>query len=296
MEHDKPPLSINLIGAGNLGKTLARLWHDQKTLSVRQVFTRNQQSANNAIKFIGSGSAHTQLSELEAADILLIAVPDSQIQTVCDELSSLSYDMQNTIVFHCSGVMSSAALNTLSDKGASVASIHPIKSFAHPESAVTSFEGTFCGVEGDQVALASLQPLFRELGGKCVAINADNKALYHCAAVFANNYMVSIVESAQELYQLSGIDREQSMQLMAPMLRETCENLIKFGTQKSLTGPIARSDKQTIEMHLSALRDVDHEMISLYQSLGQVALRLKTDDDKILNDREMDRLLTEKPG
>lgn len=294
MKHNKPALTINLIGAGNLGKSLARLWHEHELLSVKQIFTTSQHTAQSAVDFVGAGTAHAQLVDIEPTDFILIAVPDGQIQAVSDSLHALTLDMQNTVIFHCSGAVSSVVLNKLIDRGASIASVHPIKSFANPESVVTSFEGTFCGVEGEQVALAALLPLFSGLGGKCVNIDAEKKALYHCAAVFTNNYLVSLVESAQRLYQLSGIDREQSMQLMAPMLRETCENVIKLGTLESLTGPIARGDNPTIEKHLSALKEVDPGLTDLYQSLGQVALRLKNSDDKSTVDSELYRLLNKK--
>lgn len=292
MRNEQLPLTISLIGAGKLGRSLARLWYDHGLLSVMQVFTKSKLSADKAVEFIGTGTAHCEYSNLQATDILLIAVPDDQIYAVCEILRALPVDLDNTVIFHCSGVMSSSALALLAKKGASVASVHPIKSFANPESAIASFEGTFCGVEGDQAALDVLLPLFAELGGHCIVINPEKKALYHCAAVFANNYMVSLVESAQSLYQLSGIDRDQSMQLMAPMLRETCENLIKNGTRNSLTGPIARGDQQTVKKHLNALEGVDQEIVKLYQTLGRVALRLRHGDTTM--DNEIHKLLSDK--
>ncbi len=292
MNNEQLRLSISLIGAGNLGKSLARLFRDRDLLSIQQVFTTNPKSAESAVKFIGAGSPHFDLIELEQTDIILIAVPDDQIGVVCNTLLTLSIDLQNTVIFHCSGVLSSSAIKMLSNSGASIASVHPIKSFANLRASVASFDGTFCGVEGDPAALDILIPLFSKLGANCLTIDSENKALYHCAAVFANNYMVSLTECAQNLYELSGIDRDQSMQLLTPMLRDTCENLVNFGTRGALTGPIARGDKETIEKHLNALFAVDKEAFKIYKALGSVALRLKGDELKSSKKNAIHKLLS----
>ena len=45
-----------------------------------------------------------------------------------------------------------------------VASVHPLKSFADPATAVANFAGTWCVMEGMPAALAVLQPAFEQIG------------------------------------------------------------------------------------------------------------------------------------
>ncbi len=40
--------TLNLVGAGKLGSTLARLWHRQQQFRIQQIVTRSQQSAQQA--------------------------------------------------------------------------------------------------------------------------------------------------------------------------------------------------------------------------------------------------------
>ncbi|MCB1757363.1 MAG: DUF2520 domain-containing protein [Gammaproteobacteria bacterium] len=268
--------SITVIGAGKLGRSLARLWQDKKTLSIRQVCNRSLSSAEQAIDFIGAGIAEEDSANIQPCDFLLIATPDTQIETVCRELAANHDWLDRCVVFHCSGALSSQALASATDRGAATASIHPVKSFADPAGAIRSFAGTFCGVEGDTVALEKLAPLFDALGGTFVQISPAHKTLYHCAAVVANNYLVTLVDAARQLHAEAGLDTQQSMMLLAPMLRETTDNLIRLGSEKSLTGPIARGDADTVRKHLAALAeaDLDTDLSGLYKVLGRLTSRL----------------------
>ena len=47
--------TINVIGCGNVGKTLSRLWVEHSLLRVQAVLNRSTPSATQAIEFVGSG-------------------------------------------------------------------------------------------------------------------------------------------------------------------------------------------------------------------------------------------------
>ena len=79
MSDHHPPASLNIIGCGRLGKTLARLWHDNNLFTVRQVLNRSIGSAEAAVEFIGAGSAVKNYANLSHADAWLIAFSLFQI-------------------------------------------------------------------------------------------------------------------------------------------------------------------------------------------------------------------------
>ena len=178
------------------------------------------------------------------------------------------------IVFHCSGALASTDLVSAQEAGALTGSVHPIKSFAAPNESIETFNGTFCGVEGDERSLEVLRPAFEAIGGKTFAIDPQFKTIYHAAAVMVCNYLTSLLEVGAQTYAKAGLDRETSMQVMEPIVRGTMENIFRSGTVAALTGPIARGDHSIVAKQLSALSDWNPRFGNLYRDLGAVALEL----------------------
>jgi len=278
-----PPL-INIIGAGQLGQTLARLWQDKDLLQTQQVLTRSLESAEDACRFIGSGAPCKHISAFKPAQYWLIAAPDKDLAKLAEELARAALINSDDTVFHCSGALSSEILAPLQHQGALTASVHPIHSFASPTSSIQSFHGSHCACEGDAQALVSLDKLFEDIGGQCFKLESRQKSLYHAGSVMACNYLVSLLEASRETFALAGIDRQTSNALMAPLVQQTAENLLgkKEGGKRSegataasvLTGPIARGDHSVVVEQLQLLSDAQPELAELYRCLGQKTLKI----------------------
>jgi len=56
--------TLNIIGAGRVGRTLAALWHAQRTFQIQDVCSRTPDSARAAVSFIGSGRAVDAIASL----------------------------------------------------------------------------------------------------------------------------------------------------------------------------------------------------------------------------------------
>jgi predicted short-subunit dehydrogenase-like oxidoreductase (DUF2520 family) len=181
---------------------------------------------------------------------------------------------EGTVVFHLSGALSSSELNPVRDQGASVASVHPVMSFADPTKATGDFDGTWCGMEGDDQAIAQLEPAFEGIGARCFRIEASGKSLYHAASVIACNYLVTLEEFSLQTFEAAGIRRETALEILAPILRGTVENILALGTTEALTGPVARGDVSVIERHLQALEQWNPEIAALYRRLGMATAEL----------------------
>src|SRR5205085_171600 len=104
-------------------------------------------------------------------------------------------------------------------------------SFAQPEQVLKNFAGTWCGVEGDAAALAVLAPLFEKPGARLVAVRPEAKTLYHAAAVFASNYLVTLGDAALAAYAGAGITRKDALQMIAPLMQNTLANLLEHGPE-----------------------------------------------------------------
>ena len=270
------PLSLNLVGPGRLGRTLARLWADRQAVSIDAVVARQAEHAAAAVRFIGAGQAATTLPT-RPADITLIATPDDAIESVAQALAPQA--QPGHVYFHCSGALSSAALAPLKAAGAVVASIHPLKSFAAPEQAITDFAGTYCSTEGDAEALAQLTPLFSDIGARLFPIDPAGKTLYHAAAVLACNDLVALMESALRAMGAAGVDRDTGWAALRPLIAGTLTNLDNLDTRTALTGPVARGDVATVVRQTAALSQYDAGVAAIYRTLGEMALQLAPLDD-----------------
>lgn len=265
--------TLNIVGCGNLGKTLAYLWNKNQQFHIAQICNTHIDSAERACQFIGAGQI-SKFDTLSPSDNWLIATPDEKIESVCIELLNQHLIQPGNVVFHCSGSKSTQALLHAKQIGAAVASIHPIKSFADPAQAVTDFSGTYCGTEGDASALQQLKPAFESIGGHCITINPEQKMLYHTAAVFASNYLVALIEQSIQTYEKAGIPRETAVTLLKPITTGTLNNILNHGTHHALTGPIKRGDHDTVNKQLNACQQWDKNAAEIYISLGRVALSL----------------------
>lgn len=257
--------SLNIIGGGHVGRTLGRLLADSGSFAVQDVLTRSMASAQLAVDFIGAGRACADMAALRPADAIMLAVTDDQIVAVAN---SLAMPLAGTVVFHCSGAKSSRELDGLRGQGALVASVHPIRSFADPATVAASFEGTFCGIEGDARALAMLEPALAAIGACAVPINAQAKTVYHAASVFASNYLVTILDTALRAYVAAGVAPEVALELAKPLASETLQNVFRLGPRDALSGPIARGDFATVARQQQALDAWDGPSGQLYAALA----------------------------
>jgi predicted short-subunit dehydrogenase-like oxidoreductase (DUF2520 family) len=258
--------ALNLIGAGHVGRVLGRLFARHDCFQIQQVLTRSMASAEDGVAFIGAGAAVARYDRLRPAAVHLLAVGDDQIGAACAALAQ-AVPLEGSVVFHCSGALASDQLAAARAAGALVASVHPIRSFADPTAVAGQFAGTFCGVEGDAGALALLTPALRAIGAQPVAIEASAKTVYHAAAVFASNYLVTVLDAALRAYQAAGIPEPVARQMAQPLAAESMANVFRLGAAAALSGPIARGDMVTVERQQRALDGWDAPTGELYRAL-----------------------------
>lgn len=270
---------INIIGCGNLGKTLGHLLVKNQVATIGSVCNSSKASTLDAINFMGQGKYSPSIDELEPADLILITTPDDLIAPICKKLSHNPFIKQGSLVLHCSGSLASDILVPMKEKGCYLASVHPMRSFSKPELSIQHYAGTYCAVEGDEEALPKVHALFQAIGSMTYAINKKQKSLYHASGVFASNYVVTLAEQALSCMNKAGIEHETAMSLIINLMRGTLSNLeTTLSPERSLTGPIQRGDVSTLMKHLESL--IDEEQRLLYSVLGEATLALTKHDKK----------------
>ena len=267
-----PLPTLNLIGAGRVGRTLARLWHSHGLLAVQDVLTQSETSVQAAVSFIGAGMPAPDIATMREADFWLIATPDGEIRAAAQSLAACG--RAPSVVFHGSGALPAAELAPLAQAGWHTASVHSLLSFANPSTALIQFGGTVCALEGDEAALQALQPLYQAIGGRCFALSAEHKLIYHAAAVWATNFLPVLQAQAEALWQQSGLPEELIPELRQRLLRNAVDNVLAQGPADALTGPAARGDLGLVQRQAQALTALDADTGAAYAALSALAQRL----------------------
>jgi len=208
---------------------------------------------------------------LAAVEVILLAVPDDAVASVAQRLAATGEIGAGHTVLHLSGVLGDEALVPLADSGAALGSLHPFQTLASPADAAERLRGAVAGVSGGKEAVITAAELARSIGLTPVPIAADKKALYHAAAVFASNYLVTLEGVAEGLLEKAGLSATEAREALGPLMRVSLENALGVGPERALTGPIVRADLDTIQRHLESL---PAEAAELYRELARAALRL----------------------
>jgi predicted short-subunit dehydrogenase-like oxidoreductase (DUF2520 family) len=208
-----PSVTIAVIGAGRLGRVLTR--------------------ALRTAGFHVFGPLRREQS-MPPADIALLCVPDAAIPAV-----AFVARPHVRLVGHLSGA---TGLNDADF------SMHPLQTFTGSESPDV-FHGVGAAIDGrndDDRELAT--ELALALGMNPFTVT--DRARYHAAASFASNFVLTVLDAAEQLANAAGVDSPRDM--FAPLVRQTVDNWQSQGAAEALTGPIARGDDATVARQRAA--------------------------------------------
>ena len=271
---------VSIIGAGRLGTSLGAAL-SKKGYRIKSLSCKTARSAEESRKIIGQGNASADnIRTAKSGDILFLCLPDEEILKVGKELASENINWSGRYIFHCSGLLSSGVLKPFSAKEASVASIHPIQSFAHKKTPPGQFENIYFGLEGGTKALTMAKEIIRSLGGRFLIIQAKDKAVYHAACSIASNYFVVLLDTASTLLTQIDLPEERAFQALFPLVKGTLHNVKKFNIRSSLTGPVIRGERDSVKKHLEALRKFP-AYEETYSSLASLALDIARREKKL---------------
>jgi predicted short-subunit dehydrogenase-like oxidoreductase (DUF2520 family) len=257
-------LKLGFIGAGTVGTALAVLLSRQG-YQVTGVSSRSLTSAENLAKAVDGCPILDRQDLADTADLIFITTPDDTIAKIASEVK---WHHGQDIV-HCSGADSTDILEPARKSGARVGSFHPLQTFAGVKQAVENIPGSTFTVEAEEPLLSTLKDMATALGGQWIELKSGDKAAYHAAAVFACNYLVTLVKLATDLWQTFSIPTDQATKALLPLIRGTIHNIETIGIPQCLTGPIARGDTGTIQKHLKELNEKAPALLSTYKELGR---------------------------
>ena len=211
------------------------------------------------------------------AELLLLAVPDTELPGLVSGLAATAAVRPGTIVVHTSGVNGVEVLAPLED--CIPLAIHPAMTFTGAEEDISRLPDTCFGITAvDEVGYAIAQSLVLEIGGEPFRVPEQARTLYHAALAHAGNHIVTVVTDAldalraavsgDELLGQQLVDNQPggiAERILGPLARAALENTLQRG-QAALTGPIARGDAGVVAGHLRALQSVDPQLAQAYRA------------------------------
>ncbi|WTL60155.1 DUF2520 domain-containing protein [Nocardia sp. NBC_01499] len=215
------------------------------------------------------------------SELLLLAVPDTELAGLARGLASAKVVRPGTIVAHTSGANGVGVLAPLADIGAMPLAIHPAMTFTgHDEDIIRLGNACFGITAADEIGYAIAQALVIEMGGEPVRVQEHNRALYHAALAHGSNHLVTVIVDALAALRISlegpGLLGQQIVddqpnglaeRLLAPLASAALDNALRRG-QSALTGPVARGDADAVAAHLTALESVDPRLAEGYRAMS----------------------------
>lgn len=255
-------LRIGFIGAGTVGNALAKAL-TKSGYKVTAISSLHLSSAQKLASIIPGCKAFTTGQEVvDNTDLIFITTPDDAIAQV---VGSLKWSPEKSAA-HCCGAYSSKLLDAAQNSGASTGVFHPLQTFAAARE--KNLKDVTFAIEAEGALKEVLKEIANTIGQGYIELEKEDWPIYHVAAVFASNYLVTLINIAQELWGKIGFSREEATRALLPLIKGTVKNIEEIGLPECLTGPISRGDKETIRKHLAVLRQKSPEAVPSYCELG----------------------------
>jgi len=288
-EINKP--KIGFIGAGITGTALSiRL--AQEGYRVTAISSCSLASATKLASMMQECQiCKTAQKVADTADLIFVTTPDDAIPGVVGDV----WWHKGQSIVHCSGAHSVGILELAKKYGANTGCFHPLQTFASARQAMDNLPGSLFAIEAEEPLLSALKDMAVALKGSWIILKPGDKVLYHAAAVFSSNYLVTLLDVATGLWEKFGVSEKESIRALMPLIRGTLGNIENVGLPNCLTGPIARGDLGTIKSHLRELEKKAPHFISIYRELGKQTVPIAWRKGKIDRQRvqELQDLLTE---
>jgi predicted short-subunit dehydrogenase-like oxidoreductase (DUF2520 family) len=268
-------LKVGIISAGRVGTALGVALErvDHVVVACSAVSRASQQRAERRLPDTPIASVPDVAGN---AELLLLAVPDTELPGLLKGLAATSAVRPGTIVVHTSGVNGVDVLAPLGD--CIPLAIHPAMTFTGSDEDISRLPDTCFGITAaDEVGYAIAQSLVLEIGGEPFRVPEQARTLYHAALAHAGNHIVTVLTDALDALRaaVSGtellgqqlVDDQPggiAERILGPLARAALENTLQRG-QAALTGPIARGDAGVVAGHLDALQRVDRQLAQAYR-------------------------------
>lgn len=265
MKTDKHRYSITIIGSGNVA------WHlgvalKLKGVLVKQVISRNEKEGSELAKAL-QASYYSNFEEFDhSADAALIAVKDSAIEQVVEQMPD-----SKVLIAHTSG---SIPVDVVSNRFKNSGVFYPLQTFSKKVK-TGKLNYPVC-IEGNHSnSLHKLKDIAELLTNEVTELDSEQRKKVHFSAVIANNFTNHLLTRAFDFLEENHIPRD----LLSPILQETVRKAISEGPQGAQTGPAMRGDSEVMKKHVALLKHFP-ELCDIYNVMSASIRAYYSDDLK----------------
>lgn len=269
-------LKVGIISAGRVGTALGVALEraDHVVVACSAISDQSRQRARERLTDTPVLPAH---DVADHAELLLLAVPDSELGAVVSGLATTGAVRPGTIVVHTSGANGVGVLAPLTAQGCLPLAIHPAMTFTGSDEDIARLSDTCFGITAaDEIGYAIAESLTLEIGGEPFRVDENARGLYHAALCHGGNHIVTVVADALQALRAalpgqlgSGglVDDPDGIaeRVLGPLVRAAVENTLQHGGT-ALTGPVARGDSTMLAGHLAALAGIDPALAEAYRA------------------------------
>ncbi|HLS00127.1 DUF2520 domain-containing protein [Mycolicibacillus parakoreensis] len=271
-------LQVGVISAGRVGTALGAALEgaDHVVVAVAAISAESRRRARTRLP---DTPVRPVPEVAAAAELLILAVPDSELTALVAGLAATAAVRAGTIVAHTSGAHGVGVLAPLTALGCTPLAVHPAMTFTGADEDLVRLPDTCFGITaGDEIGYAIAQALVIEIGGEPVRVPEHARTLYHAALAHAGNHLVTVVADAVAMLRTALAGTELLGQhlvddapgglaerVVGPLARAALENTLQRG-QAALTGPVARGDADAVAAHRAAIAESDAALAEAYRA------------------------------
>ena len=254
-------IKVVVLGSGNVGFHLAKIFLSSNDIELVQVFGRKKSNLEYLQKIVATT---TNINELLDADVYIVAISDGSITEFTKTLN-----LPNKLVVHTSG---NTSIDAISSKKAGV--FYPLQTFSKNKE-VDFNQIPICIEAANQQDLIVLKKLASLISDQVYIIDSKQRKMMHLAAVFVNNFVNHLYTIGHQICE----DNKIPFEILLPLINETAEKVESCNPSDAQTGPAKRNDQQTIKNQMKLL-NLDTQKI--YSTLTQSILKSYKDHEKKL--------------
>ena len=216
-------LGVGIIGAGRVGPifgaALAGAGH-----AIVGISAISQESRDRAEAILPFVPILTVPEIVERSELVIIAVPDAQLESLVAGLAATDTWRPGQLVLHTSARFGTGILAPARAGGAIPLAIHPAMTFTGTSIDIARLADSYFAVTAPTPVLPIAQALVVEMGGEPVIVAEEDRPAYAEAVETATAFSTAIVDQATRI--LEGIGIERPGAVIAPLVRSAIENAL----------------------------------------------------------------------
>ena len=160
----------------------------------------------------------------EDADLVLLAVPYSDVEIVCDGLTDLGLFGPKKLVAHLSPLRGYGVLASAAQLGAVPIALHPVMHFSGTSMDLLVLKNSTIAISAPEMLLPIAQALAIELGGEPLVVQEHQRAAYAEAFEVASSFSSLVVQQAIGILEQAGV--EAPAKLIGPVVRSAVDKAL----------------------------------------------------------------------